>query len=117
VRLPATAPLPDMLVDADRGDGVQPGRVVDDRPAVVADLPYDRVPAHPERAGLGHRRAMPAHLLGRRRGGPGGEHRPGRNRLKPPDPAHGILDALNTAQVETVADTGYQGAGPTVRVC
>ncbi len=29
---------------------------------------------------------------------------------------HGILDALHTAQVDTVADTGYQGAGPVVRV-
>jgi hypothetical protein len=29
---------------------------------------------------------------------------------------HGILDALHTAQVPTMADSGYQGAGPTVRV-
>jgi len=29
---------------------------------------------------------------------------------------HGILDALNHAQVHVVADNGYQGAGPTVRV-
>ena len=28
---------------------------------------------------------------------------------------HGILDALDTTQIETVADTGYQGADPTVR--
>jgi len=29
---------------------------------------------------------------------------------------HGILDALDTAQVDAVADRGYQGAGPNVRV-
>jgi DDE superfamily endonuclease len=29
---------------------------------------------------------------------------------------HGILDALDTAELHTVADTGYQGAGSTVRV-
>jgi hypothetical protein len=29
---------------------------------------------------------------------------------------HGILDALIKAEVATVADTGYQGAGPAVRV-
>jgi len=29
---------------------------------------------------------------------------------------HGIIDALNNAEVATVADTGYQGAGPAVRV-
>jgi DDE superfamily endonuclease len=29
---------------------------------------------------------------------------------------HGILDAVDTAEVPTVADTGHQGAGPTVRV-
>jgi hypothetical protein len=29
---------------------------------------------------------------------------------------HGILDAIDTAELDTVADTGYQGAGPTVRV-
>ncbi|HEX2214617.1 MAG TPA: transposase family protein [Mycobacterium sp.] len=29
---------------------------------------------------------------------------------------HGILDAIDTARVDAVADTGYQGAGPTVRV-
>jgi hypothetical protein len=29
---------------------------------------------------------------------------------------HGILDALDTAEIDTVADTGYQGAGPVVRV-
>ena len=29
---------------------------------------------------------------------------------------HGILDAIDAAKVQTVADTGYQGAGPTVRV-
>jgi DDE superfamily endonuclease/Helix-turn-helix of DDE superfamily endonuclease len=29
---------------------------------------------------------------------------------------HGILDALTTAGISTVADTGYQGAGPTVAV-
>ena len=29
---------------------------------------------------------------------------------------HGIIDALNTAGVHTVADTAYQGGGPAVRV-
>jgi hypothetical protein len=29
---------------------------------------------------------------------------------------HGIIDALNTAGVHTVADTAYQGSGPAVRV-
>jgi len=29
---------------------------------------------------------------------------------------HGLLDALAAADVHTVADTGYQGAGPAVRV-
>jgi hypothetical protein len=29
---------------------------------------------------------------------------------------HGLLDAVDTAEVSAVADTGYQGAGPTVRV-
>jgi len=29
---------------------------------------------------------------------------------------HGILDAIDTAELSTLADTGYQGAGPTVRV-
>ena len=29
---------------------------------------------------------------------------------------HGILDAIDTAQLDVLADTGYQGAGPTVRV-
>jgi hypothetical protein len=29
---------------------------------------------------------------------------------------HGILDALNNAHVQVVADKGYQGAGPTVHV-
>ena len=29
---------------------------------------------------------------------------------------HGILDAIDTAEVGAVADTGYQGAGPAVRV-
>ncbi len=29
---------------------------------------------------------------------------------------HGIIDALTTAGITAVADTAYQGAGPTVRV-
>ena len=29
---------------------------------------------------------------------------------------HGIIDALNTASVSTIADTAYQGGGPAVRV-
>ncbi len=29
---------------------------------------------------------------------------------------HGILDAIDTAELSALADTGYQGAGPTVRV-
>src|SRR5215217_4142258 len=29
---------------------------------------------------------------------------------------HGIIDALHAAGISTVADTGYQGAGPAVRV-
>jgi len=29
---------------------------------------------------------------------------------------HGILDALDTTELSALADTGYQGAGPTVRV-
>lgn len=29
---------------------------------------------------------------------------------------HGIIDALNAAAVHTVADTAYQGGGPTIRV-
>jgi hypothetical protein len=29
---------------------------------------------------------------------------------------HGILDALHAAEISAVADTGYQGAGPAVRV-
>ena len=29
---------------------------------------------------------------------------------------HGNLHAIDTTEIETVADTGYQGAGPTVRV-
>ena len=29
---------------------------------------------------------------------------------------HGILDVIDAAKVQTVAETGYQGAGPTVRV-
>jgi hypothetical protein len=29
---------------------------------------------------------------------------------------HGIIDALNTAGVQTIADTAYQGGGPAVRV-
>src|SRR6188472_1375155 len=29
---------------------------------------------------------------------------------------HGIIDALNAAGISTIADTAYQGVGPTVRV-
>ena len=29
---------------------------------------------------------------------------------------HGIIDALNTAGISTIADTAYQGGGPAVRV-
>jgi hypothetical protein len=29
---------------------------------------------------------------------------------------HGIIDALNAAEIDTVADTAYQGGGPVVRV-
>src|SRR5690242_21939141 len=29
---------------------------------------------------------------------------------------HGIIDALNTAAISTIADTAYQGGGPAVRV-
>ena len=29
---------------------------------------------------------------------------------------HGIIDALNTAGIEAVADTAYQGGGPAIRV-
>ena len=29
---------------------------------------------------------------------------------------HGIIDALNHAEITAVADTAYQGGGPTIRV-
>jgi hypothetical protein len=29
---------------------------------------------------------------------------------------HGIIDALNTAAISTIADTAYQGGGPAARV-
>ena len=29
---------------------------------------------------------------------------------------HGIIDALNTAGIQTIADTAYQGGGPAMRV-
>ncbi|MBV9919506.1 MAG: hypothetical protein JOY78_01435 [Pseudonocardia sp.] len=29
---------------------------------------------------------------------------------------HGIIDALNTAGISTIADSAYQGSGPAVRV-
>ncbi len=50
---PGVGPLPGVLIHAEGRHGVQAGRIVDQRPAVLGDRTHRGVPAHAQRAGRG----------------------------------------------------------------